>query len=101
MTKPPRDPEKVKQHAERRRRRLLYSLNDLQQALSACSFLYECDEQGTYSKSELRRFRCYETTLVVAYGRPFSQPLAGGIPPLSTKMIGLKLSPERRACTTG
>jgi hypothetical protein len=97
MTKPPRDPEKVKQHAERRRRRLLYSLNDLQQALSACSFLYECDEQGTYSKPELRRFRCYETTLVVAYGRPFSQSLAGGIPPLSTKMIGLKLSPERRA----
>ena len=97
MTKPPRDPEKVKQHAERRRRRLLYSLNDLQQALSACSFLYECDEQGTYSKPELRRFRCYETTLVAAYGRPFSQSLAGGIPPLSTKMIGLKLSPERRA----
>jgi hypothetical protein len=53
MTKPPRDPEKVKQHAERRRRRLLYSLNDLQQALSAWSFLYECDEQGTYSNPPL------------------------------------------------
>jgi hypothetical protein len=27
----------------------------------------------------------------------FSQSLAAGIPPLTTKMIGLKLSPERRA----
>jgi hypothetical protein len=97
MTKPPPDPEKMRQAAERRRRRLLYSLNDLQQALSACAFLHECDEKGTYSKTELLRFRCYETTLVVAYGRPFSQSLAGGIPPLSTKMIDLKLSPERRA----
>jgi hypothetical protein len=70
----------MKQHAARRRRRLLYSLNDLQQALSACSFLYECDDEGIYSKAELRRFRCYETTLVVAYGRAFSQSLAGGIP---------------------
>jgi hypothetical protein len=53
MTKAPPDPEKMKQAAERRRRRLLHSLNDLQQALSACSFLYECDEQGTYSKPPL------------------------------------------------
>jgi hypothetical protein len=44
-------------------------LNDLQQALSAREFLYECDETQTYSKIELRRFRCYETTLVVAYAR--------------------------------
>ncbi len=54
-------------------------------------------QANLHSKTELRRFRCYETTLVVAYGRPFSQSLAGGIPPLSTKMIGLKPSPERRA----
>jgi ribosomal protein L32 len=53
MTKAPPDPEKMKQAAERRRRRLLHSLNDLQQALRACSFLYECDEQGTYSKPSL------------------------------------------------
>jgi hypothetical protein len=44
--------EKMRQAAERRRRRLLHSLNDLQ-ALSACSFLYECDEQRTYSKPPL------------------------------------------------
>jgi len=83
-------------YAEARRRRLLYSLNDLQQALSACDFLYECEETGTYSKIELRRFRCYETTLVVAYTRPFSQS-RGGSAPLTMKMVGLKLSKDRLA----
>jgi hypothetical protein len=95
---PPRSPdqEKIALNAERRRRRLLYSLNDLQQALSACEFLYECEEAQTYSKIELRRFRCYETTLVVAYTRPFSQS-RGDVPPLTMKMVDLKLSKERQA----
>jgi len=83
-------------HADARRRRLLYSLNDLQQALSACAFLYECDEDASYSKVELRRFRCFETTLVVAYTRPFTQS-RGGTMPLTMKMVGLKLSDEKRA----
>lgn len=47
-----------------------------------------------YSKIELRRFRGYETTLVVAYTRPFSQS-RGAVPPL--KMVDLKLSKERQA----
>ncbi len=90
------DQDKVTLYAERRRRRLLYSLNDLQQALSACGFLYECDEANAYSKIELRRFRCYETTLVVAYTRPFTQS-RGAMTPLTMKMIGLKLTAERQA----
>ena len=90
------DQNKASVYAEARRRRLLYSLNDLQQALSACDFLYECEETGTYSKIELRRFRCYETTLVVAYTRPFSQS-RGGSAPLTMKMVGLKLSKDRLA----
>jgi hypothetical protein len=90
------DPDKIALHAEARRRRLLYSLNDLQQALSACDFLYECEEAKTYSKIELRRFRCYETTLVVAYTRPFVQS-RGAPAPLTLKMIGLKLSKDRQA----
>jgi hypothetical protein len=90
------DPDKLALHAEARRRRLLYSLNDLQQALSACEFLYECEETETYSKIELRRFRCYETTLVVAYTRPFSHS-RGEAPPLTMKMVDLKLSKERQA----
>src|ERR1700738_5146630 len=95
---PPKSPDQdqIKLNAERRRRRLLYSMNDLQQALSACEFMYECDETQTYSKIELRRFRCYETTLVVAYTRPFSQS-RGEPAPLTMKMVDLKLSKERQA----
>jgi hypothetical protein len=88
--------DKIALHAEARRRRLLYSLNDLQQALSACDFLYECEESNTYSRIELRRFRCYETTLVVAYTRPFT-PSRGAAAPLTMKMVGLKLSNHRQA----
>jgi hypothetical protein len=89
------DRDKLALYAERRRLRLLYSLSDLQQALSACEFLYEYDETQTYSKIEFRRFRCYETTLVIAYGRPFSQS-RGEVPPLTMKMVKLKLSKERQ-----
>lgn len=95
MSAPP-DQEKATQHADARRRRLLYSLNDLQQALSACAFLYEYDEDASYSKVDLRRFRCFETTLVVAYTRPFAQS-RGGTMPLTMKMVGLKLSDEKRS----
>jgi len=90
------DQDKIALHAEARRRRLLYSLNDLQQALSACEFLYECEETNTYSKMERRRLRCYETMLVVAYARPFTQS-RGAAAPLSMKMVGLKLSNDRQA----
>src|ERR1700738_3858587 len=94
---PPKSPDQdqIKLNAERRRRRLLYSMNDLQQALSACEFMYECDETQTYSKIELRRFRCYEPTLVVASPRPFSQS-RGEVPSLTMKMVDLKLSNERQ-----
>ncbi|WP_130218072.1 hypothetical protein [Bradyrhizobium genosp. SA-3] len=92
----PTDQEKATLHADARRRRLLYSLNDLQQALSACAFLHECDEDASYSKVDLRRFRCFETALVVAYTRPFTQS-RGGTMPLSMKMVGLALSDEKRA----
>ncbi|KWV60183.1 hypothetical protein AS156_30040 [Bradyrhizobium macuxiense] len=81
---------------ERRRIRLLYSLGDFQLALSACDFLYECDPQGQYSKIELRRFRCFETTLVIAYGRPFSQS-EGGVPPLTLKMAKAQLTEPQQA----
>ncbi len=96
MSPQPPDQDKIILNAELRRCRLPYSLNDLQQALSACAFLYECDEAQTYSKAELRRIRCYETTLVVAYARPFSQSRGAG-PPLTMKMVDLKLSNERQA----
>jgi hypothetical protein len=90
------DQEKIAQQTDRRRRRLLYSLNDIQQALSACAFLYDLDESEKYSKVDLRRFRCFETTLVVSYARPFTQS-RGEPSPLTMKMVDLKLSPESKA----
>jgi hypothetical protein len=79
---------------ERQRLRLLYSLGDFQLALSACEFLYECEADKKYSKIELRRFRCYETAMITAYTRPFSQS-RGTIPKLSLKMTGAQLSAEQ------
>lgn len=85
--------------------RLLYSLGDFQLALSAAAFLGDCDPDAKYSKIELRRFRCYETTVIVAYTRPFSQS-KGGIPPLTLKMTGAILSRDqkelhRKQCNCG
>lgn len=76
--------------------RMLYSVRDLQLALSAADFLTECDPDRKISKIELRRFRSYETMMVVAYARPFSQT-KGDVPSLSLKMAGAKLTAEQMA----
>jgi len=81
--------------ASRHYLRLLYSLGDFQLALSAAAFLGDCDPDAKYSKIELRRFRCYETTVIIAYTRPFSQS-KGGIPPLTIRMTGAILSHEQK-----
>lgn len=82
---------------ERRRVRLLYSLGDLQIALSAIQFLMEeCEFEEKYNKIELRRFRCFETTMIVSYARPFSES-KGGVPPLSLKMAGVTLNADQAA----
>jgi hypothetical protein len=53
--------------------RLMISGHDFQQALSAATFLLEdVDETEKYSLAQLRRFRCFETAMVIAYARPFS-----------------------------
>jgi hypothetical protein len=83
-------------HAEHRRIRLLYSLGDFQLALSAVAFLTECDPNGKYSKVELRRYRCFETALIIAYARPFSRS-EGGVPPLTLKMAKAHLTEEQKA----
>jgi hypothetical protein len=46
------------------------------------------------NKIELRRFRCYETAMVTAYTRPFSQS-KGMVPKLSLEMTGVQLGAER------
>ena len=75
--------------------RLLYSLKDIQIALSAAAFLAECEPDIAISKIELRRFKCYETTAIIAYTRPFSET-SDGFPKLSMKMIGVRLDVEEQ-----
>ena len=80
----------------KRRIRLLYSLRDLQLALSAADFLHECDPDARIGNIELRRYKCYETTAIVAYARPFSDS-RGGFPKLSLKMIDVRLDDRSKA----
>lgn len=79
----------------KQRMRMLYSLRDLEIALSAADFLTEADEDENYSHVELRRFKCYETTAVVSYSRPFSES-KNGFPKLSLKMCDVSLSEHER-----
>jgi hypothetical protein len=72
------------------RLRRIYSLRDIQLALSAAEFLAECDPEKAISRAELNRFKCYETTMVVSYLRPFSQS-RGGVPKLTLELCGPSL----------
>ncbi|WP_242615587.1 hypothetical protein [Sphaerotilus mobilis] len=70
--------------------RLIYSNWDFQQALSALTFLIEdCDFQAKYSPVELRRLRCYETSFIVSFARPFE--MSRGQTTLGLKAIGVRL----------
>lgn len=79
----------------KRRIRLLYSMKDIQLALSAADFLRDCDADTKISNVELRRYKCYETTAILAYARPFSES-RGGFPKLSLKMIGVQLDDQNK-----
>ena len=62
--------------------RLMMSALDFRHSLSAATFLLEdCDWLKSYQTKDIRRFRCYETTMVVAYGRPLH--MRGDAPRLS------------------
>ncbi len=74
--------------------RLFYSQRDLQFALSAFDFLAELDVESSYSKIELRRFRCYLDAGIIAYGRPFTATV--GVPTLSLKQIGVRPTPAEK-----
>ena len=75
--------------------RAIYASWHLQQALSALTFLLEeCDFEETYKRIELRRFRCFETTLIISMARPFENSRTGS--QLSMRALGIKLSPEYR-----
>ena len=67
--------------------RLMMSAIDFRHALSAATFLLEeGDWSKTYNTEQMRRFKCYETTMVVAYARPFTQS-RGHAAPFSWKLV--------------
>jgi hypothetical protein len=79
--------------------RLIMSRLDIGHALSAATFLLEeCDWTKRHGIETMRRFKCYETTMVVAYGRPFAQS-RGHTTPLRWSLLGheFKLEPEEKA----
>jgi hypothetical protein len=81
-----------KRHAFNKLTRIMISIQDFQQALSAATFLLEeVDHSTKYPLAEIRRFRCYETAMVIAYARPFSMA-KGEVRPLSWKDTGLSMT---------
>jgi hypothetical protein len=84
------DEQARKRHAFSKLTRLIISLHDFGQALSAATFLLEDVEEDVekYSRADLRRFRCYETAMVIAYARPFSMA-KGEVGRLSWKDTGM------------
>lgn len=76
--------------------RLIYSNWDFQQALSALTFLMEeCDFQAQYGRVELRKFRCYEASLIISFARPFEP--SRGQTTLGLRPIGVQLDPQEIA----
>ncbi|MDI5922489.1 hypothetical protein QLQ86_17030 [Halomonas sp. LR5S13] len=71
--------------------RIVYSGWDFQQALSALTFLLdECDFEQEYNYVDLRRFRCFETAMIVAFSRPFK--VGRGRRPFDLEVIGFEMS---------
>ena len=77
-------------------KRMVICHADLQLSLSAITFLNEVDENEKYDYVELRRFKCYETAFVVAYGRAFTNSQGSRYKQLSLKKIGVTLSDKER-----
>lgn len=73
--------------------RLIYSRWDFQQALSALTFLIEdCDFSARYEVVRLRRFRCFETSAIIAFCRPFEP--GRGQTVVGLRAIGLRLTKD-------
>lgn len=71
--------------------RIIQSCGDFQQALSALTFLLEeCDYAASYSRTELRKFQCYENAAVVAFARPFE--VSRGRTALGLRAVGVQLN---------
>jgi len=64
---------------------------------SAATFLLEqVDGSAKYPLAEMRRFRCYETAMIIAYARPFSMA-KGEVGRLTWKDIELSLTMQEKS----
>jgi hypothetical protein len=52
----------------------------------------ECDFEARYNRAELRKFRCYEASLIISFARPFEP--SRGQTTIGLRAIGLELNPE-------
>ena len=75
--------------------KIVYSSWDFQQALSAITFLFdECDFNKKYDRISMRKFRCYESTLIISMSRPLQKSRGGTT--LGLKNLGIKYNEEER-----
>ena len=76
--------------------RAIYSLWDFQQALSALTFLLEdCEFEEKYDKVTLRRFRCYESNLIISMARPFETARGGTT--IGLRALGIQILDSEKA----
>ncbi len=81
--------------SEEQLHRIIYSIWDFQQALSALTFLMEeCDFEQKYTKVMHRKFKCYESQAIISFCRPFVASRSGV--QLNCKQAGLPLDPIER-----
>jgi hypothetical protein len=81
---------------EQQLERAIYSIWDFQQALSALTFLLEdCDFEKEYDKVSLRRFRCYESTLIISMTRPLETTRSGTT--IGWRALDIKLTKAEKA----
>jgi hypothetical protein len=82
-------PDIANERAYNRFRRWLISSHDFSIAVSAGNFLLDdLDDEKTYTLEEIRRLKCYETALIIAYARPFAMA-KGPVGNLSCKDLGI------------
>ena len=75
--------------------RVIYSLWDFQQALSALTFLLEeCDYEEITDTVTLRKYKCYENTLIMALSRPFVK--TRGENTIGLRAIGVTLNTQEK-----
>jgi hypothetical protein len=80
---------------EKQLTRAIYSSWDFQQALSALTFLLEeCDFDEPHTNVDLRRFRCFESTMTISLARPFENSRNGTT--ISLNSLGIRLSTREK-----